>query len=69
MNQVLLHYNLCLMYMIVPILGSVRFFFLKQINTFIQQGRIKLIKSGSKYIYNAKKISIFKNCTSKLSFH
>jgi len=43
------------MYMIVPILGSVRFFFLKQINTFIQQGRIKLIKSGSKYIYNVKK--------------
>ncbi len=41
--------------------GSVRFFF-KEINTFIQQGPIKLIKRDSKYIYNVTKD--FKLCCS-----
>jgi len=36
-------------------LGSVRLFLKKEINTFIQQGHIKLIKSDSKDIYNVTK--------------
>ncbi len=39
---------------------SVRFFF-KEINTFIQQGCINLIKTDSKDIYNVKKISVYIN--------
>ncbi len=33
-------------------------FYCKEINTLIEQGSIKLIKSHSKYIYNVTKISI-----------
>jgi len=35
---------------------------LKEINTFIQQGCIKLINSDSKDIYNVTKISISNKC-------
>jgi len=32
--------------------GIISLFFCKEINSFVQQGCIKLIKSDSKYIYN-----------------
>ncbi len=38
--------------------------FLREINTFIQQGCIKLIKNDSKEIYNVTKYFYFKNCYS-----
>ncbi len=39
-------------------LGSVRFFFLKEFNTFIQPGHIKLIKSDSNDFYTVTKKSL-----------
>ncbi len=43
-------------------------FFLEEINAFIQQGRIKLIKSDSKVIYNVSKVCTSdKCCSSELS--
>ncbi len=38
-----------------------RFFFLKEINTFIHQGCIQLIESDSKNIYNVTNYFYFKN--------
>ncbi|XDV46539.1 hypothetical protein PO909_014421, partial [Leuciscus waleckii] len=44
--------------------------FFKEMNTFIQQGCIKLIKSDSKDIYNVTKDSISNKCCSfELSIH
>jgi len=50
--------------------SKVGVFILKEINTFIHQGRIKLIKSDGKDIYNVTKDSISnKCCSSELSIH
>lgn len=44
-------------------LGSVRILFCKEINTFIEQGSLKLIESGSKIIYIVTKYLYFKCCS------
>ncbi len=48
---------------------QVHYLFFKEINTFIQQGGIKLIKVESKYIYNVTKDFGLKSCSFECSIN
>ncbi len=62
-----LHRKLLLIYNTIQKFGVSILIFLREINTFIQQGCIKLIKSDSKDIYVIKYIK--KLCYFELSIH